>query len=218
MKLTELEFHLEDFLLSCQSKNLSSKTLSSYEQSLKLFLAYLKAEHEVEEVKRVKVGHIRQYVAYVQERGKYTVVNRETSKNINHPQNRRDYKKTVSIVTINNYIRNIKVFFNWLEQEGELHKNPVANIKQIKTERRQKAGISQEEFNALLSQFDYTKFHGYRNKVITMILQDTGMRISECLALEIDFIDFKHRMILVTKTKGRKERYVYFSQVMAREH
>lgn len=47
MRLSELEFHLEDFLLACQSKNLSPKTLSSYEQSLKLFLAYLKAGPEV---------------------------------------------------------------------------------------------------------------------------------------------------------------------------
>ena len=67
----------DDFLLACQSKNLSPKTLSSYEQSLKLFIAYLKDVHEVVDVQRVKKGHIRQYVAYVQERGKYTVVNRE---------------------------------------------------------------------------------------------------------------------------------------------
>lgn len=217
MKLSDLEFHLEDFLLASQSRNLSPKTLSSYEQSLKLFVAYLKNEHGVQEVKYVKTGHIRQYVSYIQERGKYTVVSREGSKAINFPENRKDYKKTVSNVTINNYVRNIKVFFNWLHQEGELHKNPVTNIEQIKTERRQKAGISKEEFNRLLSQFDYTKFHGYRNKIITMLLQDTGMRIGECLALTIEAIDFKHRMILVTVTKGRKERYVYFSQVIARE-
>jgi integrase/recombinase XerD len=150
MKLTDLEFHLEDFLLACQSKNLSPKTMASYEQSLKLFLAYLKAEHKIEDVNSVKTGHIRHYVAYVQERGKYTVVNRESSKSVNHPQNRGDYKKTVSSVTINNYVRNIKVFFNWLKHEGELNNNPVENIPQIKTERRQKAGISEEEFKRLL--------------------------------------------------------------------
>lgn len=217
MKMSEMEFFLEDFLVFCQSKNLSPKTLSSYEQSLKLFIAYLKNEHGVDEVINVKAGHIRQYIAYVQERGKYTVVNRIASKQINHPENRRDFKKQVSNVTINNYIRNIKVFFNWLKEEGELRKNPVEKISTIKTERRQKAGIKHEDFQRLIDQFDYTKFHGYRNKVITMLLQDTGMRIGECLALTVDSIDFQHGMILVTKTKGRKERYVYFSQVMARE-
>ncbi len=217
LRLTELEFHLENFLLACQSKGLSIKTIASYEQSLKLFLVYLKNEHEIEDVQLVKTAHIRHYVGYIQQRGKYSVVNRESSKTINHPQNRGDYKKMVSDVTINNYIRNIKVFFNWLKQEGEINNNPVEKIPQIKTERKQKTGISEEEFSRLLSQFDYTKFHGYRNKVITMILQDTGMRITECLALEVEAIDLKHRMILVTKTKGKKERYVYFSQVMARE-
>jgi integrase/recombinase XerD len=217
MKISELEFYLQDFLAFCQSKNLSLKTIASYEQTLKLFISYLKNEHEVEEVQRVKTGHIRQYVSYVQERGKYTVVNREASVQVNHPQNRRDYKKKVSNITVNNYIRNIKVFFNWLHEEGEIFKNPVKNIAQIKTERRQKTGLNREEFNLLISQFDYTKYHGYRNKVITMLLQDTGMRIGECLALFVESIDFKHRMILVTKTKGRKERYVYFSQVMVRE-
>lgn len=217
MKISEIEFFLEDFLVFCQSKNLSPKTIVSYEQTLRLFIAYLKNEHDVEDVVSVKTGHIRQYIVFVQERGKYTVVNRESSKNINHPQNRRDYKKQVSTVTINNYIRNIKVFFNWLQQEGELRKNPVDNISTIKTERRKKAEIKYEDFQRLIDQFDYTKFHGYRNKVITMLLQDTGMRIGECLALTVNLIDFQHRMILVTKTKGRKERYVYFSHVMAKE-
>jgi integrase/recombinase XerD len=217
MKLSELEFYLEDFLVFCQSKNLSPKTLSSYEQSLKLFIAYLKNEHGIEGIQQVRTGHIRQYIAYVQERGKYTVVNREASKLINRPENRGDYNKKVSNVTINNYIRNIKVFFNWLHEEGEVHKNPVDKITQIKTGRRQKTAITQEEFARLLDQFDYTTFHGYRNKVITMLLQDTGMRIGECLAITMDAIDFKHRMILLTQTKGGKERYVYFSQVMSNE-
>jgi len=217
LRLTELEFYLEDFLIYCQSKNLSQKTLSSYEQSLKLFILYLKNEHEIEEAEKVKSGHIRQYIKYCQERGKYTVVASERSRQINHPQNRTDFKKTISNVTINNYIRNIKVFYNWLYREGEVRRSPVENIEKIKTVRRKKAEITEKEFRALLEEFDYTKFHGYRNKVIVMLLQDTGMRISETLTLEIDNIDFKNRMILVTKTKGKKERYVFFSQQMNRE-
>jgi integrase/recombinase XerD len=217
MKLTELEFYVEDFLTFCQNKNLSRKTIVSYDQTLRLFLAYLKNEHDVEKATEVRAGHIRQYVAYVQERGKYTVVNRETSKLVNFPENRTDYKKPVSTITVNNYIRNIKVFFNWLQQEGELVKNPVTNVSLIKTVRRQKKGINQDEFNKLLDQFDYTTFHGYRNKIIVLLLQDTGMRIGECLELNVEDIDFQHRMILLTKTKGKKERYVYFSNVMQRE-
>ncbi|WP_342436344.1 tyrosine-type recombinase/integrase [Paenibacillus sp. FSL L8-0436] len=66
----------------------------------------------------------------------------------------------------------------------------------------------------MIDKFDYTKFHGYRNKIIVMLIQDTGMRIGECLEVIVDAIDFKGKMILLTKTKGKKERYVYFSNVM----
>ncbi|WP_342436345.1 site-specific integrase [Paenibacillus sp. FSL L8-0436] len=93
MKISELEYYLEDFLAYCQNKNLSRKTIGSYEQSLKLFIAYLKDKHDVEKVSEVRTGHIRQYIAYVQERGKYTVVSRESSKQVNFPEKRTDYKK-----------------------------------------------------------------------------------------------------------------------------
>ena len=217
MKLTEIEFYLEDFLVYCQSKNLSHKTTSSYEQSIKLFLVYLKDEHHVEDPEKVKIAHIRLYVKYIQERGKYSVVGNERSRKINFPENRTDYKKTVSNVTINNYLRNIKVFFNYLHKEGELRKNPVDQLEMIKTERRKKTSISEEEFRKLILQFDYTTFHGFRNRAIVLLLQDTGARIGETLMLEVEDIDFKHRMILMKHTKARQERYIYFSQQLSRE-
>ncbi|WP_234399803.1 site-specific integrase [Paenibacillus popilliae] len=43
----------------CQQKKLSKKTLSSYEQSLRLLIAYLKKEHDVDILADVKKGHIR---------------------------------------------------------------------------------------------------------------------------------------------------------------
>lgn len=121
---------------------------------------------------------------HMQERGKYTVVKREDSLNTNHPYNRKDYNKTVSNVPINNYIRNIKVLFNWLHDEGEIQKNLMDNVKTIKTERKQKAGITKQEFQKLLDAFDYTKYYGYRNKMIILLLQDTGARIGEALAID----------------------------------
>ncbi len=35
--MTDYEFQVDGFMLYCTSKNLSRKTLASYEQSLKLF-------------------------------------------------------------------------------------------------------------------------------------------------------------------------------------
>ncbi len=65
MKLSEFEFYLDDFLAYCQSKGLSVKTVAAYEQSLKLFTAYLKNKQEVEKIKDVRTGQLRQYILYV---------------------------------------------------------------------------------------------------------------------------------------------------------
>ena len=54
---------------------------------------------------------IREYLQYIKERGKYTVVGKEHSRSYNFPENRTDYGKKVSDVTINNYLRNIKVLY-----------------------------------------------------------------------------------------------------------
>ncbi|WP_232329056.1 MULTISPECIES: site-specific integrase [Metabacillus] len=43
-------------MLYCDSKNLSRKTLSSYEQTLKLFLIYLEKEIKITDINKVKSG------------------------------------------------------------------------------------------------------------------------------------------------------------------
>jgi integrase/recombinase XerD len=67
------------------------KTLTSYEQTLKLFVLYLKKEFQIEEAKKVQSGHMRQYIKHLRERGKYTVVNKEESKQYNHPEHRKHF-------------------------------------------------------------------------------------------------------------------------------
>ncbi len=89
--MTDFEFQIENFMLYCTSKNLSRKTLASYEQSLKLFAAYLKEHFKIVDPGRVQSGHIRQYIKYLKERGKYTVVVNEERKEYNHPDHRSDY-------------------------------------------------------------------------------------------------------------------------------
>lgn len=57
--MTDFEFQIENFMLYCSSKNLSRKTMASYEQALKLYCLYLKDEFQIEEVAKVQTAHIR---------------------------------------------------------------------------------------------------------------------------------------------------------------
>ncbi|WP_245237903.1 site-specific integrase [Paenibacillus etheri] len=83
-------------MLYCSSKNLSRKTLASYEQTLKLFMLYLKSEFQIEEVKKIQTGHMRHYIKYLRERGKYTVVTTSNLNHNNHPESRKDYNSEIS--------------------------------------------------------------------------------------------------------------------------
>ncbi|WP_042350109.1 tyrosine-type recombinase/integrase [Bacillus massiliigorillae] len=211
-----MELQLDNFMLYCSSKNLSQKTLRSYEQTLRLFSIYLEEQFQINEVSKVKSAHIRHYIKYLRERGKYTVVSDNASMKVNHPDNRTDFKKPISDTTIANYLRNIKVFFNYLYNvEREIKVNPVESIRNIKPKRKQKPLLDNEELVKIIRQFDTTTFHGYRNWVVTRLLLDTGMRIGECLALTAKEIDFKNKAILIMNPKNNQQRYVYFSFKMS---
>jgi len=193
----------------CYAKNLSKKTMKSYELTLRLFEHYLEKELNIKEIGEISKSHIRNYVSFLKERGKYTY---NSSKDINNnPAARNDYGKELSPNTINNYLRNLKVFFNWLVEEEEIIKNPANKVPYLKKQERIKELLTEDEVRNLISTFDITTFHGFRNKIITLIILDTGVRITECLTLEVEDIDLVRKIILVKNTKNKKERYVYFS-------
>lgn len=215
--MSDFEYQIEEFMLYCTSKNLARKTLASYEQTLKLFSLFLSKELNIESVQEVKTNHIRQYIRYLQERGKYTISSQSVQEKYNKPQNRGDYKKQISSTTIANYIRNIKVFFNWLYSEREIKVNPCLKIENIKTDRKCKKLIEPYELKSILEAFNKSIFSGFRNYIITKLLLDCGCRITECLNIQIGDLDIKHNTALISNPKNRKQRYVYFSPKLAKE-
>ena len=95
----------------------------------------------------------------------------------------------------------------------------MKNIKQFKKDRKPKNFISDEQMSELLRHIDTTKFHEYCDYIIIQLLLDTGMRISECLAIKATTdLDINYRSIFLTaeNTKSKRNRYVYFSQIMQR--
>lgn len=47
--MEQIDYDIDDFITYCEVKNLSKKTISSYEQTLRLFAIYLKRECNVKE-------------------------------------------------------------------------------------------------------------------------------------------------------------------------
>lgn len=207
---------LEQFLFYCDSKNLTRKTLRSYDQSLRLFILFLENECDIAHVTDIQGFHFKKYVAYLRERGKYTVTADDT-KHYNHPDNRMDLARQISDTTIANYLRNIKVFINWLYSEGEISKKLANHIPKIKAKRKQKKLLNQREIERLLRAMDITKFHEYRLWIGVRLILDTGVRVSELLDLKPDDLDLTYNAMLIRNPKNRHQRYVYFSKRMAND-
>ena len=218
--MEKIDLEIDDFINYCDYKNLSTKTIGSYEQTLRLFIRYLQDECNITSTEQVKEQTIKNYLQNVKERGKYTVVSNDNTKKFNCPQNRQDFGKKVSIATVNNYTRNLRVYFNYMYENRLIKVNPMKKIKPTRTQRKVVGYLNDTEFSRLLKCFDLSKFHEYRDYVVTQLIFDTGMRVGECLMIrdETD-INFAERTIFLPadNTKGKKDRYVFFSIQMATE-
>lgn len=211
--MTKFDYEIDDFMCCCQSKGLSKKSMRSYEQTLRLFAKYLEEEKKIYSTKEVTKEAVRDYIAYLRERGKYTIISNENSREWNKPQNRTDYSKPIKNTTINNYIRNLKVYFNFMEESYMIKVNPFEKVKFLKSQRKKKAFIKDEEFYKLLKCLDTTKYAEYRDYVIIQLIFDTGMRVGETLLIEMDNLDLVNRAIELKaeNTKAKTSRVVFFS-------
>ena len=213
MKCYDFDWQINEFMVYCRSTQLRERTMYSYEQTLRLFERWLCDEHKIYSVDKVTENMIRKYINDLQERGKYTFFVNDLSKVKNYPERRRDFRKPVSVTTINNYIRNLRVFFNWLERDYVIKKNPMRKIRQLKNNRKAKVFLTDEDLKKLLSKFDKSYFTEHRDYVMTILMLDSGMRLGECSTLLVTDLELARKRINLRaeETKGRKDRTVYFS-------
>lgn len=201
----------------CHSRHLRQRTMASYEQTLVLFSLWMEKLHGIRQVEAVRETHVRQYIIDLQSRGKYTFCSTDGERNC--PQNRRDYQKRISSITINNYLRNLHVFFAWLEEMEYIPKSPMKRIKALPEERKPREYLDDEEVKRLLRGLDRSYFSEYRDLLVIMLMMDSGTRLGETLSIELKQVDLHDRSVLLPadKTKGRKARTVYFSEKTAKE-
>ncbi|WP_154698365.1 tyrosine-type recombinase/integrase, partial [Clostridium botulinum] len=207
---------INDYMIYCTEKDLRPKTKKSYESTLMLFAKYIEEEFKIFSPTLVETKHIRDYMKFTKEKGKYSYIANNSTINLNNPSQRKDFGKPVSMWTINNYLRNIKAYFTYLHQEGIIKTNPTKTLKQYKHTRKPKAEIKDIDFNKIIKNLDLTSFAEYRDYVILHLLLDTGMRIGETLMLKTDdvLIDKKAIFIGCDINKGRRDRYVFYSNKM----
>lgn len=112
-------------------------------------------------------------------------------------------------------IASLRSFFYYLHQHDLINKNPMLKVSTPKIHEKEIIHLDEEEIVALIEHIKHAnmryKSNRKRDIAITILLLGTGIRVSECVGLDIDDVDFINERIRVIR-KGGNEMYVYFGE------
>ncbi len=80
MTNTSFDWHIDEFMVNCRSRQLKEKTMASYEQALRLFERWCREQMKIDDVCQVTESMVRRYINDLQERGKYTFYSNDEGK------------------------------------------------------------------------------------------------------------------------------------------
>lgn len=185
MQLIDLH---NEFMFHVQVKGYTPRTIKSYKDNSKRFMAYLETEFEIIELEEIKTLHIKQYGMQLLKKGR-----------------KESY--------INSIYKRIRSFFNYAIEEGYIlaKHNPCTGVKSFKEEMPVIKSFTNDEVKALVNAFKMTTYIEARNKLIIMMLADTGVRNLElCHLMNSNIGETTIKII----GKGKKERYLAISPAL----
>jgi len=109
--------------------------------------------------------------------------------------------------TMGRKLSSLSSFFRFLCREGHLQTNIVKSIPAPKKENYLPAFLSVDDIFRLLELPEANTWIGTRDRSLLEMFYSTGMRISELVTLQTDFINFESRKVRVLG-KGKKERWL----------
>ncbi|KJR46173.1 Phage integrase [Desulfosporosinus sp. I2] len=166
------------YLKKCMVNNLSEYTIKFYETSCNMFNKFINLSELM--VSDVTRDLIDDYILHLKGTG-------------------------IKAVSINTYIRGICSIIKYGMSMGLIKE---FGFKEIKITEEIKQVYTHEELKLLLVKPEINSFSEYRNWVIINFLIGTGVRALELRSIKIKDVDLKGSMLLVSRTKGRRQRYI----------
>lgn len=121
--------------------------------------------------------------------------------------------KKYAPATLQQRVKSVKTFFNWLHRMDLIESNPARVISAKKPKRRQSRdkAMTDDELELIL---DYVRYRNRRDYALILFLADTGCRVGGAAGLKSDDIDWVKREATVTE-KGDMTRVVRFGEYTA---
>ncbi|QWH95529.1 tyrosine-type recombinase/integrase [Bacillus mycoides] len=119
-------------------------------------------------------------------------------------------KQLMKVTTINTRLRALRSFYNFLDKNKLIDKNPMKNIKLLRDRQKTIETLDNQEIEKLIKTIRKQKtFVGFRDEVILLVFLDTGVRLSELVGINVG--DVRHNKLIIRRTKNLFERTVYLS-------
>jgi integrase/recombinase XerD len=192
MKLDDV---LKHYLMDVDNR-LGDLTFVNYTQRLGVLVRLLNDLCGVTELEQVTVLHLRECVQHL-----LTVPVEWTHLHGRKPE---DGEKLASS-TVRSYVRVWKAFFSWCYQEELIGVNPAVRLKSPKVPKRVRPAFVADQIERMLAACDVSTPLGFRDRVIVLLLLDTGVRKSEIGGLRVSDVHERHIKVM---GKGRKEREI----------
>jgi site-specific recombinase XerD len=111
--------------------------------------------------------------------------------------------------TAANRYRALRVFYAWLEDEGEISADPMARMKPPRVPEQPAPVLTEELLRRLLATCAGKDFEARRDRAVILLLLDTGGRRAEIAGMRTGDLDFEYGVVLVVG-KGGRERALPF--------
>lgn len=205
---TQRQFNLEQtiaqYLDAKRLQRRSARTIKTYKQTLQHYAKFC-ADHGLT---GAEDDCFKRYVEYM---------TFDKLKWDDHPTSHSD-EIGVSARTVNNIIRNMRIFYNWAVSEKLIDHNPAAHVGYQTEDEESFDVFTDEEVKALLDAPNKRIYTGFRDYVMMLVLVDTGVRVGELTALKRGDVDLIYRQIVLPAeiTKTRRARVVPISSTTAK--
>ncbi|MBI3259035.1 MAG: tyrosine-type recombinase/integrase [Ignavibacteriae bacterium] len=175
---------IRQFLEYCDSeRHFSALTTETYRIALADFVEFLRDGYDdIPDIEHLKTEDIRPFLGWLHDNGLS--------------------KKSIGVK-----IAAIKSLCKFLMKNSILSKNPTLLIATPKSDKKLPSFLQHDEIIDFFSVFDITTIDGLRNAALAELLYSSGLRISECVNLQLEDIDYSRSTVKVMG-KGRKQRIV----------
>ena len=187
---------LEKYFLShlINHKKVSPRTVSAYRDSFSIYLNYLSDEHKIPsdkiEIEHFSVNYLEDFCEYLEK------------------------ERKCRCSTVNLRLSSIKSFLHFAAIEAPEYTGIIRkalSLPRRKTETLAMSFITKDEYESMLTVCDGSDFISSRDKMMLMIMYNTGCRVSELINVKVSDVSTSESTgttSICFYGKGRKERII----------